>query len=224
MRLHPGLSVGLPVAVVLTLLAARLQPAQAAEVAIPRIDVAPATTAEIAVWLSPAPDRVSALQFDLVYDADALTVEAKISDVAQASGKEVYTAGQDRGVLRVVIAGMNGEPIAAGSLVLLSVRPAETVKGGAFDLRLSAPVAATPEGDTVPLTTIDGQITFIPADEPVAPPEVQNARSAPANRPQPKGSERRARITAAVVPELESHGRRTRRTEASALFVHSNPR
>jgi hypothetical protein len=94
---------------------------------------------------------ISSLQCDLVYNPALLAVRSiQVADAVAAQNKQLWTAEPEKGVLRIVIIGMNAFPILNGSLVTVTFVAAAGDTGGA-PVRLSNMKAATPEGAEVRL-------------------------------------------------------------------------
>jgi hypothetical protein len=94
---------------------------------------------------------ISGLQCDLVYNPALLAVRSvQATDAVAAQTKQLSTAEPEKGVLRIVIIGMNAFPILNGRLVTVTFVAAASDTGGA-PVRLSNMKAATPEGTEVRL-------------------------------------------------------------------------
>lgn len=101
---------------------------------------------------------VSALQFDLSYDstigiwavADAATIRA---------GKDLYSADIERSRRRFLLAGLNQNSLADGSIVALTALAGGNAIAGTYALRLSNLIASDQQGNIIPITSTDGSLT-----------------------------------------------------------------
>ena len=103
---------------------------------------------------------VSGLQFDIQYDNSALSLAVTLGDPALTSGKDLYLADIAPNRKRVLIAGLNQNSIADGTLVNLFVRVGANTPSGVYALNFSGVCATDPSGRSVPITSSGGALTI----------------------------------------------------------------
>ncbi len=137
--------------------------------------------ASVDVTFSPLhqPDvDTAALQFDIRWDAQVAHLSVAAGPAAHASGKTVWTADPGPRMKRVLIAGLNRNPIGEGALVRLTVQMAASTPPAFYPLVIENVVGAGPGGDRVVVPSRDGGVVVagsgVPAPEVAA---VTNAAS-----------------------------------------------
>ena len=125
-----------------------------AEVAAPAVDVLVPITLE-----SGAREEVAAIQFDFRYDAGVLTAMSfAAGPAAQDAGKSVSSFVLEEGAHRVIVVGLNKEPIANGVVVNVFFEVPEDATPGEYVLAFENEVLSNPVGVLVPSQTRPGKI------------------------------------------------------------------
>jgi uncharacterized protein (TIGR03437 family) len=131
----------------------------AAQVSLPSQSAGPNASVLVSVSFFPQTDSVSAVQFDLQYDASAMSLIVTVGDTARSSGKSVYYADLAPDRRRFLIAGLNQNPIPSGPLVNLFINLTQSASTGAHPLAFSNAASTDPYGQAIATTTTDGGVT-----------------------------------------------------------------
>ncbi len=135
--------------------------AGAAELKIASVPVNATNPPVIDVVLDPAGSDVSALQFDVEYDASVLDAAVEAGPAAVNAVKGVQSASLGSGKMRVVILGTNQNSMAAGPVALLKVTLKGSPEAGrSYPIKLSAVTGSTGKGEPVTITSRDGVVTI----------------------------------------------------------------
>jgi uncharacterized protein (TIGR03437 family) len=150
----------------------------AAQLSLPNQSAGPNASVTVQVAFSRQSDSVSALQFDLQYDASAMSVVMTVGDAARSAGKSLYYTDLAPGKRRFLFVGLNQNCIPTGSLLNLFLNLYVSSDGGVFPLAFSNAVGSDAEGQPLPVTTTDGMITVEgPSGSPLQPQGVLNGGS-----------------------------------------------
>lgn len=129
---------------------------QASQLTVESVVGHPGSEAEINVSFSAQGGEATAVQFDVQFDGNLLSVTAAAGDAATAAVKDVGSNQIDPDTLRVVVAGFNQNVIGDGALVVLTVAisPQAPIADYAFALD---DVSATDQGGgAIDVTAVDG--------------------------------------------------------------------
>ena len=118
----------------------------------------PGTSLLIPVAFASQDGSPSGVQLDLEYDSAAMSLSAILGEPARNSGKRLYAADLTPNKRRFLIVGFNQNPLDDGVLINFFVNLSQNA-GGVYALRLSNPVATDPDGQSVPITGMDGTLT-----------------------------------------------------------------
>jgi hypothetical protein len=111
------------------------------------------------VALTSSGASLSAMQFDLEYDAAALNVTIVAGPAAGAAGKNVQSNVIQPGRLRVMVVGMNQTTIADGVVATLQVSLKGQAKGGeTFPIRMTATAGTNGQAKAVALSAGSGSV------------------------------------------------------------------
>jgi hypothetical protein len=88
---------------------------------------------DVPVTLTPASQQsIAALQFDLHYNAGQFAyTQAAAGAAATTAGKETAASEQEPGVVRIVVAGINSDTLASGTVATLHFQPADKTDSAA---------------------------------------------------------------------------------------------
>jgi trimeric autotransporter adhesin len=120
----------------------------AATLSIPSESAHPGDTVISAISLGLNGETISAIQFDLTWDSSLALNIAPASDVGSSS-KLFYTASQQPGTLRCLLAGFNTTAFPAGSLLLAFFTVSASAIAGSAEIALNNVIAAAPNGSAV---------------------------------------------------------------------------
>lgn len=109
------------------------------------------------VQLATGGDRVSALQFDLTYEA-ALGMSATVGTVAAGAGKSLYVSEVSPGHLRMLVVGQNSALLEDGVVASLSLSADTSTIPGSSVLDFGGAIASDPAGQRVQVTTTGGSL------------------------------------------------------------------
>lgn len=113
----------------------------------------------VTLALSPG-EEVGGLQFDLVFDANALGLqEVATGPAAKAASKDVFSSPLSSGRVRVLIAGLNQNTIADGVVADAFFEVAARARAGSHPIAVRSVVLSDPFGNAVPTHRADGAIT-----------------------------------------------------------------
>lgn len=105
-------------------------------------------------------EQVGGLQFDLVFDANALELqEVATGAAAKAASKDVFSSPLSSGRVRVLIAGLNQNTIADGVVADAFFGVASRARAGSLPIAVKSVVLSDPFGNAVPAQHADGAIT-----------------------------------------------------------------
>ena len=107
-------------------------------------------------------ESVTALQFDLVLDNSNLNLWAIVGDATRSSGKMLYIGVGEPNLTRFVVAQVNQNAIADGTLVNLLVNVASGVSPGSYAVHFQSALASDAFGQPISVATTDGAITVVP--------------------------------------------------------------
>ena len=142
-----------------------------AELSIPRITVTSGAVSAGELRFATQGSQVAAFQVDILYDAEHLKVSPSAGPAASAKEKLVDSAEVAPGRRRILLMGFNQSVLADGVVVSLLVSSSSGAPG-TYWLLLSDAMAADPNGNPVPVATINGAISVL------APPTIATARNA----------------------------------------------
>jgi len=123
---------------------------------------------------------VSGIQLDLAYDSSQMSTAFLIADGGRTNQKLIYASDLGTNGERVVIVGMNRNPLPDGPLITVFVNLKASALVGRLPLTMSHVVCSDPDGQSVATTTVDGNILVTassPDASPIAPEGVLNAAS-----------------------------------------------
>jgi len=104
-------------------------------------------------------EEISTAQFTIVFDDDVVSVPlVERGPVAEAAGKMVSTNLTEAGAVRVLVSGLNQDPMADGVLVVARMDVAPEAPPGNYDVALTMLSLSDPFGIALPATAEDGAI------------------------------------------------------------------
>ena len=121
---------------------------------------------QIAINLASHGESVSALQFDLAFDASALNLSPIVGDATRGSGKTLYVGAAEPTLMRFVVAELNQNAISDGGLVNLFVNVGPNVSPGSYAIHFQSALASDAVGERLAVSTTDGTITVLPVPGP----------------------------------------------------------
>ena len=101
---------------------------------------------------------IAALQFDLLFDSNVMSISATVGSAAAAAGKTAASNLLAPGVLRVIVFGINQNVIGNGSVVDLAITLNPNARRGAYSLDFQNVVGASPNAQEVPIGARSGTI------------------------------------------------------------------
>ena len=139
----------------------------------------PRSAVPVSVTLSGAGNSISAIQFDLSCDSDAIHLSFTAGAAVRTAGKSLYTAVMGPGSERVLIVGLDQASLPDGVLLNLLAGIPDGTAAGTYTLLLSNVAAVGPDGTSVALVASAGAITADPSvpAAPLRPEGVLNAAS-----------------------------------------------
>ena len=114
--------------------------------------------AVVEVALASAGQALSAIQFDVSYQSQALVFSISPIGTLAIQGKSVWTSSAQPGLERILIVGLNQNALIDGVLATLSIQVTGGASPGVYPLGLTNAVASDPTGGPVPLSTGDGGV------------------------------------------------------------------
>jgi uncharacterized protein (TIGR03437 family) len=123
---------------------------------------------------------VSGIQLDLAYDSSQMSTAFLIADGGRINQKLIYASNLGTNGERIIIVGMNRNPLPDGPLVTVFVNLKASAQVGRLPLTMSQVVCSDPDGQSVRTTTVEGNILVTAASpdvSPIAPEGVLNAAS-----------------------------------------------
>ena len=127
----------------------------AAELSIPTEIARGAGTVTVSIGYRARDAAVAGLQFDLKYDGSVL-VTAGAGSATTDAGKAVSTSALADGGSRFVIAGVNRNLIADGTIITLVIRVGPS--GGQYKLEIVNALGADADGQAIPIRVKAGRI------------------------------------------------------------------
>lgn len=118
----------------------------------------PGSSVLISATFTPGNDSVSALQFDLQYDNNTMSVVVTPGDQPRGSGKSIYSQDVASNQKRFLIAGPNASPIPAGTILNLYVN-LNANASGPIPLTISNLVVTDSSGSSVVSSGTSGAVT-----------------------------------------------------------------
>jgi len=117
--------------------------------------------AVVEVALASAGQVLSAVQFDISYQSQALVFSVSPVGTLAIQGKSVWTSSPQPGLERILIVGLNQNALIDGVLATLSIQVTGGASPGVYPLGLTNAVASDPTGGPVPLSTGDGGVVVM---------------------------------------------------------------
>ena len=114
--------------------------------------------AVVEVALASAGQALSAIQFDVSYQSQALVFSVSPIGTLAIQGKSVWTSSAQPGLERILIVGLNQNALIDGVLATLSIQVTGGASPGVYPLGLTNAIASDPTGGPVPLSTGDGGV------------------------------------------------------------------
>lgn len=127
--------------------------------------VAPGAPLIVAATLSASASPISAIQFDLEFDASQCDLAFSVGDIVQSAEKQIHWNELDSHRKRFLLIGLNGEALPEGTLLRFYISVHRDASGS-LPFRLLDPIASTPEGDAVSL--VEEQASVDVSDIPAA--------------------------------------------------------
>jgi len=112
--------------------------------------------ASIDIAFTSAGQAVAALQFDIGYPDQVFAFSVSSGGAANNSGKTIYTSDLQPGSKRILIAGLNQNPIGNGVLATLSIQANQATPPGFYPLAISNVVASDGSGSAVSVSASGG--------------------------------------------------------------------
>jgi uncharacterized protein (TIGR03437 family) len=113
-------------------------------------------SAQIDVTFTSAGQAITGLQFDIQYQNQISGLLVSLGSAASNAGKNIWTSNPQPAQERVVIIGLNQNPITNGVIATLSVALPVGAYPGVYPLAISNAVATTGSGMAVFVSTSDG--------------------------------------------------------------------
>jgi len=124
-------------------------------------------------------EKVSGVQFDINIPTWMTISQMTVGTSAQQAGKMVSFNQINRGIYRTIIAGLNQESIQSGTLVFVHIKFSEGMPQGKEIIKLTNPVIADPEGNSLPCTTFPGEISTTSESNSTSEPDKQTKNTTP---------------------------------------------
>jgi uncharacterized protein (TIGR03437 family) len=115
--------------------------------------------ASIDVALMPGDQPITALQFDLQYQNQALSISESLGGAAVGAGKSLWTSSPPGATTRILIAGLNATPLGAGVVVTLAVQTKGGVWPDLFALEVTNVAGSDGGGHAVFIEAANGSVT-----------------------------------------------------------------
>ncbi len=112
----------------------------------------------VEVALASGGQALSAVQFDITYQDQALVFSSFLGSAVADAGKSIWRANPQSGLERILIVGLNQNVIPDGVVATLSVEVNAGTAPGVYPLGLSNALASDPNGGPVSLSTSDGGV------------------------------------------------------------------
>ena len=148
------------IALALALVALAAVPGLCVDLSIPAYVAGPGASVPVAVLFTNDGPAVSGLQFDVSFDAPALSLSTVIGAAARNSGKSLYAAALGSNRTRLLIWDLNKNVIPDGTIVNLFVNVSPVVMPGVYHIHFETALATDPSGHSVPVSTSDGTLTL----------------------------------------------------------------
>jgi len=123
---------------------------------------APGETLAVPLVFTAAGSTVSAIQFDLDWDPQSLSVAVVVGQPMRSAAKAFYSNAVVPHGLRCLIAGMNQQVIGDGTLLTLFVSVSPQATAGPLAVTLRSVLGASPAGDAVAVSARGIQISLDP--------------------------------------------------------------
>jgi uncharacterized protein (TIGR03437 family) len=136
------------------------RPGLCLSLSIPAYESGPGSSVPAAVSLANDGQPIGALQFDLSFDASALSLLAVTGMAARSAGKSLHVAALAPNKVRFLIWELNRNPIPDGIIVNLFVNVAASATVGTYGIHFDGVRASDPNGRPVSVSTFDGTLTL----------------------------------------------------------------
>jgi uncharacterized protein (TIGR03437 family) len=115
-------------------------------------------SARVEVALASGGQTLSAIQFDISYQTQAMVLSVAPGITLPGAGKGLWAASPQPGLERVLIVGMNQNALSDGVLATLSVEMIGGASPGVYPLGLTNALASDPRGEAVPISASGGGV------------------------------------------------------------------
>ncbi len=114
----------------------------------------------------------------MIYDGSAVSLFPSAGPAARSSNKVFFTTDVSPNRKRILIFGLNRNPLTDGSIADIAVSASRAVPGGATEIVITEMQASFADGTTTPLTNTTSYLALSPdPSQPLNPPGVWNAAS-----------------------------------------------
>jgi uncharacterized protein (TIGR03437 family) len=131
----------------------------ASQIGVSSLSVAAGTSILVPVSFSGQTSSVSGIQFDVQFDASAMSLGAILGDPGANAGKGLYAVNIAPGTKRILIVGQNQNAIPDGTIVNFFINVSPVAASGVYALRFSNIAGTDPSGQATAVAGIDGALT-----------------------------------------------------------------
>ena len=135
-----------------------LGPAWSTEISIASSFANPGASILVPVTLANQDTLISAVQLDLEYDSSFMNISLLLGEAGQNAQKRLYTSDLGASRKRIILIGMNRNPLPKGSLFNISVSLKPTAPFGTSLLKLSQVICSDPDGRSVSVSVVNGSV------------------------------------------------------------------
>ena len=133
-----------------------------AQLSVDSITASPSSSVTVAISLSSQTSQISGLQFDLVYDGTAMSVNAVAASTVRGSAKNIYYADVSSTTHRIILAGLNQNLLTDGPLFSLFVNVGSTVTSASYPITVTNVQGTDAAGTPILISDASGLVTIAP--------------------------------------------------------------
>jgi hypothetical protein len=123
----------------------------AAELSMENATVSSGERTTVAIRLKANGASVTALQFDVEYDVNALDLNGQVGTAGASASKQLKQSDLEKKGKRFILFGLNHNIVPDGAVIVLALQRKSGVTGKSYPMRLKAALATDAAADSVPL-------------------------------------------------------------------------
>jgi uncharacterized protein (TIGR03437 family) len=122
-------------------------------------NLSPGSSGSVIISLTSGGDPVSGLQFDLVFDGPALSLNPVAGTALRSAGKNIYYSVVSPTTYRLLISGLNESSVPDGPVFTVFVNVSPSAAPNTYNVSVTHAVAVDPAGNAISVADVSGAVT-----------------------------------------------------------------